>query len=147
MSYWDTSCLIKLYTPELDSIAFVNHLLGQPNCITSKLAILEFWATVRRKEAEGTLMPGAAAQVQVQFEADVGAGKIQLVGRDAAVYREYFQMVEFCLAQSPPVFIRTNDALHLAAAKCSGETEVVATDKRLRLAANLMGFHTFPLAN
>jgi hypothetical protein len=34
--------------------------------------------------------------------------------------------------------------LHLAAASWCGETEVVATDKRLRDAAQLLGFAVFP---
>lgn len=43
-------------------------------------------------------------------------------------------------------FIRTNDALHLAAAHCAGETEIVATDKRLREAALALGHALFPPA-
>lgn len=53
MSYWDTSCLVKLYTPETDSEQFAHHLASNPSCITADLSLLEFWATVRRKEAEG----------------------------------------------------------------------------------------------
>ena len=36
------------------------------------------------------------------------------------------------------------DALHLAAARVAGETELVATDKKLREAAGLLGFKLFP---
>lgn len=58
MSYWDTSCLIKLYTPEPDSGVFRAHLAAGGACVTGDIAPLEFWATVRRKEAEGMLAPG-----------------------------------------------------------------------------------------
>jgi predicted nucleic acid-binding protein len=44
----------------------------------------------------------------------------------------------------PAIFIRTNDAIHLAAARGAGETEIVATDKRLREAALALGFTVFP---
>ena len=50
MSYWDTSCLVKLYTPEPDSEIFADILAGGDHCITCDLAPLEFWATVHRKE-------------------------------------------------------------------------------------------------
>ena len=36
------------------------------------------------------------------------------------------------------------DALHLAAARVSGESEIVAIDKRLRDAAAMLGFALFP---
>lgn len=60
MSYWDTSCLIKLYTPEPDSALFRARLAIEASCLTADFAPLEFWATVRRKETEGMLAPGEA---------------------------------------------------------------------------------------
>jgi predicted nucleic acid-binding protein len=145
MSYWDTSCLVKLYSPEPDSAAFVAYVASSHRCVTSDLAVLEFWATVRRKEAEGALGPGEAQIVLTAFQNDVQFGVISVVESDAAVRAEYFHVVERCLSQSPPIFIRTNDALHLAAARCTSEKEIVATDKRLREAAVVLGFALFPL--
>lgn len=49
------------------------------------------------------------------------------------------------LAQTPPLPLRTLDAIHLASARVSGEMEIVATDKRLRDAAKLLGFSLFPV--
>ncbi len=144
MSYWDTSCLIKLYTPEPDSALFRARLAGEASCLTAEIAPLEFWATVRRKETEGVLAPGEAQTVFDSLESDLAAGEITLVPSDTAVRLEFHAIVEQCHAQQPPIFIRTNDALHLAAARCSGESEIVATDKRLRDAAILIGFTVFP---
>jgi hypothetical protein len=53
MSYWDTSCLIKLYTPEPDSQIFRDFLDVGAACVTCDITPLEFWATVRRKVSEG----------------------------------------------------------------------------------------------
>lgn len=106
--------------------------------------MLEFWATVRRKEVEGTLAAGEARQVQTALETDVSLGAISMVEIDRQVRAEYKAVVETCLSQTPPVYIRTNDAQHLAAAKCAGETEIVATDKKLRDAALLLGLTVFP---
>ncbi len=61
-----------------------------------------------------------------------------------AVGREFGAALEKCFSQIPPVFIRTNDALHLASAKVAGETVFVTADARQRVAAVLMGFTVLP---
>lgn len=146
MSYWDTSCLIKLYTPEPDSGLFQNRLAAGGSCVTCDITPLEFWATVRRKESEGVLALGGARKVQSALEEDIDAGLVSMKACDALVRAEFALVVDRCHALQPPVFIRTNDALHLAAAKCTGETEIVATDRRLREAALALGFSVFPPA-
>lgn len=144
MSYWDTSCLIKLYTPEPDSSRFRNHLAAGATCVTCDIAPLEFWATVRRKEAEGVLAPGEARMVQSALEADLVSGIIVMNPCDDGVRTQFDAVVDACHAMRPAIFIRTNDAIHLAAARCAGETEIVATDKRLREAALALGLTVFP---
>lgn len=144
MSYWDTSCLVKLYTPEADSALMRAHLASGVSCVTCDVAPLEFWATVRRKETEGVLAPGEAQRVLSAFESDIAAGFIAVQPCDGIVRQRYREIVNDCHAQTPPLFIRTNDALHLAAAFVAGETEMVATDKRLREAALALGLSVFP---
>ena len=78
------------------------------------------------------------------FEADIESGLIQVQACDEGVRKEFRDIVDRCHAASPPIFIRTNDALHLAAARQADETEIVATDKRLREAALLLGFSLYP---
>jgi predicted nucleic acid-binding protein len=144
MSYWDTSCLLKLYTPEPDSLLFRNHLRTSPRCVTSDITPLEFWSTVRRKESEGILAPGEAAKVQAALDGDLSAGLIKVVISDSPV-RSWFRLfVDRCYTRNPPIWIRTNDALHLAAAQQEGASEIVTTDKRLREAAIALGFSLFP---
>ncbi|MBU6301498.1 MAG: type II toxin-antitoxin system VapC family toxin [Verrucomicrobia bacterium] len=145
MSYWDTSCLVKVYTPEHDSLLFRNYLLASARCVTSDITPLEFWSTVRRKESEGILAPGEAAKVQSALEGDITAGLITVVICDSPVQSRFRLVVDRCYARNPPIWIRTNDALHLAAAQQEGESEIVATDKRLREAALALGFNIFPL--
>ena len=146
MSYWDTSCLVKLYTPESESPSFTTYLANHPSCVTADLSLLEFWATVRRKEAEGMLAPGESQKVQSALEADVNATVITIVPADHRVRTEYKIVVEKCMSQVPPITIRTNDAQHLAVATCAAETEIVATDRKLREAAVMLGFTVFPPA-
>src|SRR5437899_819135 len=113
MSYWDTSCLVKLYTPESDSLTFTTYLANHPACITADLSLLEFWAAVRRKEAEGMLAAGESQKVQSAFEADVSAAVVRMVPVDQKVRSAYKVVVEKCMSHVPPVCIRTNDAQHL----------------------------------
>ncbi len=147
MSYWDTSCLIKLYTPEPDSQLFRDFLDTGGACVTCDITPLEFWAAIRRKESEGVLAPGEARKLQIALETDLADGLIQMTSCDSAVRIRFDEIVDLCHSMVPPIFIRTNDALHLAAAHYAGETEIAATDKRLREAAVALGHTLFPPAD
>ncbi len=145
MSYWDTSALVKLYAPESDSALFENHLRSPTHTVVSgRVTLWEAWATFNRKEAEGGLSPGGAQVRQSELLADLGAGEWRLIEAGDRVEAEFNQIVAVCHRRTPPLFIRTFDALHLASARVSGETEIVATDKRLREAAVYLGFSLFP---
>ncbi len=63
----------------------------------------------------------------------------------ADVERDYGQVLGICYQRTPPIPLRTLDALHLASTRVVGETELVATDKRMRDAAKLLGFTLFPV--
>jgi predicted nucleic acid-binding protein len=145
MSYWDTSTLVKLYAKEMDSTAFENHVvnaLALP--ITSRIALYEARSTFHRKEAEGILAAGTAKALYSELLQDVAAGQVRVIEIDAAVEQEYGQVLNLCYQPMPPILLRTLDARHLASARVAGETEVVATDKRLRDAAKMLGFALFP---
>lgn len=90
------------------------------------------------------LATGEARKVQGVMESDLAAGEIVVIACDDAVRKEFEMIVDRCHSLVPPIFIRTNDALHLAAARCAGESEIVATDKRLREAALALGMTVFP---
>ena len=145
MSYWDTSTVVKLYVKEADSATFEAHALNDPGrTVTSRIALYEARATFRRKEMEGGLAAGAAQKLYDELLRNTAAGEIQLIELSAQVEREYGQVLDLCYQQTPPVLLRTPDALHLASARVAGETDLVATDKRMREAANLLGFSLFP---
>ena len=58
--------------------------------------------------------------------------------------REFENVVTRCFGHSPPIPIRTLDAIHLASAAVTTEVELIATDKRLRDAAAVLGLKLFP---
>lgn len=145
MSYWDTSALVKLFVQENDTPAFAAHAAGMPQrLITAELTRLELWPALRRKEAEGAFVAGDARRLLSDFDKGCARSEWKLVPDSADVRAEFERVVEQCCSQTPPIFIRTLDALHIASARAVGETEIVATDKRLRDAARLLGFQLFP---
>ena len=75
---------------------------------------------------------------------DIAAGKIVVQADDAEVEKRFGEVMERCHSQTPPVFVRTNDALHIASALVAGEKEFVTADGRQRAAAVLMGLAVLP---
>ena len=144
MSYWDTSCLVKLYVAEPDSAQFESHAASAGPLVTSEIGAWELWTTLRRKEAAGSLAAGAARALMQMFRNDVASGEIVLIPADAACQTELEAIVDKCHGHTPAIPIRTLDAMHLAAARIAGETEVVTTDRRLRDAAIFEGFTAYP---
>ena len=145
MSYWDTSALVKLYVLEPDSAAFESHAGNDAGpLLICRVGLYEARATFQRKESEGILKSGAAETLYARLLQDVAAGEVRLTELDMNLEREYGAVINQCYQQTPPLPIRTLDALHLAAARQAGVTELVATDKRMRDAARLLGFALFP---
>ena len=145
MSYWDTSALIKLYVREPDSAIFERHLQLQIGAtVSARVALWETRAAFRRKEAEGILATGMTQKLHQQILADLGAGEWQAIEVGPDVEAEFNRVLDVVHRRTPPLFLRTLDAIHIASARVAGETEIVATDKRLREAAVLLGFTLFP---
>ena len=145
MSYWDTSALGKLYLPEPDSAAFVQKAASDRVIVTTSLALYEMRRVAFRKESEGFIPAGTAESVPMQLNQDVAAGQIRIVQLGARVEAEFDGIMAACYRNAPPLPVRTLDALHLASARADGQTELVATDKRLRDAARPLGFSLFPV--
>ena len=121
MSYWDTSTLVKLYAQEPDSSAYENYTLTLASPpVTSRIALYEARATFQRKETEGILQAGTALTLYRELELDAAAGEVRFIELGADVEREYGQVLNLCSQQSPPLLLRTLDALHLASARVAG---------------------------
>ena len=131
--------------PEADSPEFERYA-GNPSAtfVTASIASWEAHATFRRKESEGGIKPGTTQTLHAELLADIKVGEWRIVEPDNAVADEFARVLDLCAGQNPPLLIRTLDAIHLAFARMAGETEIVATDKRLRAAAIALGFTLFP---
>src|SRR5205823_296001 len=112
MSYWDSSALVKLYAKETDSVQFESLALVDL-LVTGTLALHEARTVFRRREGEGVLPFGQAEALFAQLNADAAAGKIRVQTETDVVRGKFGEVLEACFSQTPPVFIRTNDALHI----------------------------------
>lgn len=145
MAHWDTSALLKLNLAEPDSAQFEALAAAQSTPPTTAfIARHEGRAAFFRREGEGALPPGEAEALYQDLLADMANGDVIETLMTPAVEAEYGAILKQCLLHSPPVFIRTNDALHLAAAKVAGETEFVTADARQRTAALHIGLVVLP---
>lgn len=144
MSYWDTSALGKLYVLEPDSADFEQKAASEPVIVTTRLALYEMRRVAFRKESSGLIPADTAETILTQVDGDIAAGEIRIIELDSRVETEFNALMATCYRHTPPLPLRTLDALHLASARVSGEMEIVATDQRLRDAAKLLGFSHFP---
>ena len=145
VAYWDSSGLVKLYAKEPDSVVFEQFALTSPGIpTTSLLGLYEIQTTLQRKESEGTLATGAAHANYQRLLRDTTNGHIRIVEISASIAPEFESVLARCFQQNPPLLVRTLDAIHLASALVSRQTQFVATDKRLRDAALLFGMKLFP---
>lgn len=144
MSYWDTSALTKRYTEEPDSATFMELGAALLPLHTSRLAEYELHTTLRRKEADGVIAPGAAASALLEFQGDVVLGIIILHEVGPALRKEFAKVLADCFSAIPIAFVRTADAIHIATARAAGETDFVTADARQKKAAETCGLTVHP---
>ncbi|HXP62740.1 MAG TPA: type II toxin-antitoxin system VapC family toxin [Dongiaceae bacterium] len=145
MSYWDTSALAKLYVAESDSAIFERKSASErERSVTARVTLPEMRRVAFRKEADGLLRPRFAETILQKLAAHVQSGGVRVVESDLPVLAEFDRIIAACYRRNPALRVRTLDALHLASARVAGQSEIVATDRRLREAALFLGFSLFP---
>lgn len=122
MVYLDSSALVKLLLPEPESQALRQYLVGREECLSSALARVEVFRALDRISASPTTRKRAGDLLQ----------RLALLPLDEPVLRD--------AARLPTRFLRTLDALHLAAARSvDGPVSFVTYDRRLAAAAEEAG--------
>jgi predicted nucleic acid-binding protein len=135
---------VKLYFDEADSPVLLRHAANGAKRVTGEITRMELWAALRRKEADGDLLEGGARNRLQRFDQDVATGRVTVLARDVTMGAEFESVIDKCFGADPQIHLRTLDAIHLASARLSGESEFVTTDRRLREAALMFGFTVFP---
>ena len=147
MDYWDTSALVKLYAPESDSDYFIRRIAGQAAPImTSAIAETEVAATLLRKEFAGALPRGGSGRALDEFRADCRSGAIILIPYSTQIAFETERVARSAAEAKPPLLIRSLDLIHATSASLLRADTFVASDKRLRDLAGLLGLCLVPEA-
>lgn len=134
MTYFDTNYLIRLYWDEPGAIE-VRDLAAQSERICcARHGRTEFFAALKRKGRESQLSDKDLESVFLQFEADCAQGAFLWLPMD----EQTFARAERVIAQAPQsTFLRSGDALHLAAASERHCTVIYSHDRHLLAAAPL----------
>ena len=139
--YLDTSVLLKIFVREPDSEFYGKLTDGQAIC-SSVLAYTEFWSALLAKERSGALTAAQRQQVWSAFDRNVLEDLIDLTPMSPAIFKRANRILERC---HPKVPLRSLDALHLASADQAQDWPLATGDKRMRAAAELLGFPLTPL--
>lgn len=144
MAHWDTSALLKLFLSESDSLVFSGIAADGSAPVTAFIARHELHSAFVRRESEGALPKGESNRLYADFLGDLESGDICETPLSAELEAEFAKVLRQCLFHTPPFFVRTNDALHLASARLAGELEFVSADIRQRDCATHLGFKVLP---
>jgi len=138
-TYWDTSCLLKLYCRESDSEQYVREIdTARLPPRSSVLVRVELYYAFQQKAARDEIGGRSAEQLFDDFHSDVEQGRIQLLPFGEDVAFEARKIAQQCYASSPPVFLRSLDGIHLATAMISKCRRILSTDNRMISAAALL---------
>jgi predicted nucleic acid-binding protein len=140
MTYWDTSCVVKLYTAELDSAEWEDAaVLAGESLVSSALLRVELAYAFEQKEARGEILRGSTQALLRVFENDIAEGRYQLVPVGSDVLQTACKIAAECYHSQPVVSLRTLDGIHLATAILLKCKRIATADARMQAAAPLLG--------
>lgn len=138
--YWDTSALLKCYAPEPDSHAYRTLLCERPRVVICFMHRIEMAYALRQKENRGEILPTAAGHLTSLFDRHADEGRFVVLPWGQDLVNAARDVLAGSATGQPPVAIRTLDGIHLAAARVAGLAAIVSTDRRMRVAAESLGF-------
>lgn len=138
--YLDSCIIVKLLSPEPDSVMFSQYCAGQL-LHTSELAWTEVFAALLAKERAGKIPAALRERAVERFQTLVGRGTINLVPLNRVALNKANGVLKLC---QPHIPLRTLDAIHVASADLCQQFPVVTTDQRMRDAAGRLGLPLFP---
>ena len=140
MIYWDTSCVLKLYTPEDDSEIYLDKAdKSSEPLFSSEVLDTELFYALCQKESRGDIKSEWAERLYQKFRGDVEDGRLVLLSVGHDVLDHAVEVARRCYAQKPPIMLRTLDGIHLGSALAAKCTEIVTTDRRMLQGADLLG--------
>jgi predicted nucleic acid-binding protein len=129
--YVDSCIFVKLLTPEPNSIDFSRYCVGK--CLhTSELSWTEVFSALLSKERAGRISTESRKRAWRRFGLWVDQGSVVMM----TLNRTSLNKANLTLTQChPEIPLRTQDAIHLAAADLSQQFPLITTDGRMIEAA------------
>ena len=138
-AYIDTSVLVKRYVSEPGSDALDSFLMtAQPDLIASELIRLELVSTFGRKRREGRFTSADLDKLQIQADADLLSGRIELVSLRGDLIQRALGLRRRLVQP-----LATLDAIHLASALTQRVDVFMTNDQQLTRAATEAGLATW----
>ena len=138
MDYVDTSALIKAYVVEAGTPEFVEWLASEGLPCVSELSVVEFRASVRRRERTGELAGARVKAILGRFDRHLVDGTLERLSWPADAFAAASRTIDHVA----PLPLRTLDALHLAVARLRGCIGFASADRNQLKAAHLLGLET-----
>jgi predicted nucleic acid-binding protein len=139
--YLDTSVIVRLFARDKDSEFWGELTDGRPVC-SSVLAYTETWSALLQLERAEKITAAHRQHAWAAFDQNVMNETIELLPMSPAIFKRANRILERC---HPRVPLRSLDALHLAGADQAQDWPLATADKRMRDAAELLGFPLTPL--
>jgi uncharacterized protein len=138
-AYIDTSVLVKRYVSEAGSDALDSFLVtAQPELVVSELIRLELVSTFGRKCREGRVTSADLDKLQIQADADLLSGRIELVSLRGDLLQHALGLMRRLVQP-----LATLDAIHLASALSEHVDIFMTNDQQLSRAAAEAGLATW----
>jgi predicted nucleic acid-binding protein len=138
--YLDTGILVKLLTPEPETMFFERELRGHP-LVASELALVEVKSALFAKERAKTISREQRVLAEAKFAEMVETEVLELRNLNNRVLRKAAQVIHGC---HPAVPLRALDALHIATCDLAQEFPLCTTDARMHDAARAVHVPVFP---
>jgi len=138
--YLDASALAKIYVPEPDSRLLESLLAGRRDLFVSDLAVTEVASAMACRVRERQLRRREMAEAYRALAGEVAEGRFLRAELTPSSHREAERLL-MTLGERLP--LRAADGLHLALAALAGARTLVTFDRRMTMAATMMG--TFDL--
>lgn len=136
--YLDTSALVPLYVPELDSEDCERIVADAQGIFTSELCRTELLRALLAKQKNGLIDAKQQMTIFALFERHCDEGIVRLIPVDHSTVRE---AADFMQQVAPGVLLRTLDAIHLATYLSVDAGPLFTRDKRMIEAGRKLGLN------
>jgi predicted nucleic acid-binding protein len=134
--YLDTSCLLKVFFLEPETVRVLALISAEPRVLVSALARLETLSQIHARVAGGLLSPPRARRLGERVDAVLKLAPYEQVACPGSIIEVATGQIEVALRSG---YCRTIDRLHLATMQVFGVHRLLTNDDTQAAAARALG--------